>query len=180
MKKTIVILAHPNFDKSVANSSILHFLKEETEIKETRNLSALYPDFKIDVELEQAALLAADNVIFQFPFYWYSIPPILKQWIDQVLTYGFAYGTGGDSLKGKNFIVSTTTGTPAEYYQKTGANRFTMEEFLNPIEQTATLIQMNYLPPVYSNAMMVNDSANSEAIRLKAKNHAGRLTQLIG
>ena len=44
----------------------------------------------------QVALVAADTIVFQFPFYWYSVPPLLKEWIDLVLEHGFAYGLEGD------------------------------------------------------------------------------------
>ena len=53
----------------------------------------LYPDFKIDVAEEQKHLAAADRIILQFPFYWYSTPALLKQWQDDVLTYGWAFGS---------------------------------------------------------------------------------------
>ncbi len=58
-----------------------------------------YPDFKIDVAKEQKLLLEHDNIVFQFPLYWYSFPAIMKQWLD----YGFSHGIGGDKLKCKNY-----------------------------------------------------------------------------
>ncbi|WP_299243215.1 NAD(P)H-dependent oxidoreductase [uncultured Aquimarina sp.] len=179
MKNTLIIIAHPSYKDSLANKTIVEALEEEVENCTIRNLSELYPDFNIDVKKEQDALLKADHVIFQFPFYWYSIPPILKQWIDVVLTYGFAYGDGGDKLKGKSFIVSTTTGTPVEAYKSNGMNRHTMEEFLYPIKQTATLCLMDYKNPVYSHAMIAWKDEDRITVINKAKDQANRLLLLV-
>ena len=69
MKKTLIILAHPDLDSgSIANKTILDKIEGKTNI-EIRKISQLYPDFNIDIETEQKALLEADNIIFQFPFF---------------------------------------------------------------------------------------------------------------
>lgn len=81
-----------------------------------RRLSDHYPDYRIDVAAEQAALVEADIVVLQYPTHWFNTPAILKKWLDDVWTYGFAYGTGGDKLHGKKLFVFTTTGAPQEEY----------------------------------------------------------------
>ncbi len=55
-----------------------------------------------DVKAEQAKLLWADAVIFQFPLWWFSMPAILKGWFERVYALGFAYGVGehSDTLGG--------------------------------------------------------------------------------
>lgn len=50
-----------------------------------------------DIELEQEKLLWADTVILQFPLWWFSMPAILKGWVERVYAYGFAYGVGEHS-----------------------------------------------------------------------------------
>ena len=55
------------------------------------NLYEKYPDFFIDVPEEQRLLLENDIIIWHHPFYWYSAPAILKEWMDLVLQHGFAY-----------------------------------------------------------------------------------------
>lgn len=45
-----------------------------------------------DVEQEQRKVLAADVVIFLFPLWWFSMPAIMKGWIERVWAYGLAYG----------------------------------------------------------------------------------------
>lgn len=51
----------------------------------------------LDIEEEQAKLLWADAVIFQFPLWWFSMPAILKGWVERVYACGFAYGVGEHS-----------------------------------------------------------------------------------
>ena len=53
----------------------------------------------------------ADLIIFQFPFWWYSMPGLLKGYIDRIFSMGWAYG-GAQALRGKKILVSTTTGAP--------------------------------------------------------------------
>lgn len=140
--KVLMIVSHPNLNNSIANRTIVEHIKSSVDNLEVRHIEALYPDFKIDVEAEQQALLSADIIILQHPFYWYSTPAGLKQWMDVVLGYGFAFGHDGDKLKGKHFIQSLTVGGPEESYKATGYNHFTIEELLRPMEQTVYLTQM--------------------------------------
>lgn len=73
-------------------------------------LYQLYPDFNIDIAAEQAALARADLVIWQHPMQWYSVPPLLKLWMDKVLAHGWAYGHNGIALRGKSLMWAVTTG----------------------------------------------------------------------
>ncbi|XP_036207735.1 ribosyldihydronicotinamide dehydrogenase [quinone] isoform X3 [Myotis myotis] len=79
-----------------------------------------------DIVDEQKKVQEADLVIFQFPLYWFSVPAILKGWMDRVLCQGFAFDLPGfyDSgfLKGKLALLSITTGSTAEMYTKTGVS----------------------------------------------------------
>jgi glutathione-regulated potassium-efflux system ancillary protein KefG len=111
------------------------------------DLYAEYPDFEIDVDGEQARLLEHDAIVFMHPLYWYSTPAILKEWQDLVLEHGFAYGTGGTALFGKIFFNALTAGGPEAAYCAEGFNHFTIRELLYPLEQTALLCGMVYLPP---------------------------------
>jgi glutathione-regulated potassium-efflux system ancillary protein KefG len=106
-----------------------------------------YPDFHIDTKREQELLLNHDIIVWHHPFYWYSAPSLLKEWIDLVLEHGFAYGRNGKMLVGKQVMTCITTGGRREAYQTGGFNRFTIRQFLSPFEQTARLCNMQYLPP---------------------------------
>ncbi|NP_001413092.1 ribosyldihydronicotinamide dehydrogenase [quinone] isoform 5 [Mus musculus] len=48
-----------------------------------------------DIFEEQRKVQEADLVIFQFPLYWFSVPAILKGWMDRVLCRGFAFDIPG-------------------------------------------------------------------------------------
>jgi NAD(P)H dehydrogenase (quinone) len=97
-----------------------------------------------DVKAEQEKLLWADGVILQFPLWWFSMPAILKGWIDRVYAYGFAYGVGEHSdLKwgdrygeglfvGKRAMLIVTAGGWAPHYSKRGING-PIDDLLFPI-----------------------------------------------
>ena len=67
---SLIILAHPTFDKSFANKTIIEELEKSNLDIEIRNIHELYPDYKIDVKIEQEALLRHKTIVFQYPFYW--------------------------------------------------------------------------------------------------------------
>ncbi len=143
--KIMVIAVHPNLNNSRANQALARELKDHTDIY-FRDLYQEYPNWSINVEREQQLLLQYDRVVFQFPFYWYSYPPLLKKWFDDVLTFGWAFGPGGDHLKGKEFMVVTTTGGTERQYRSGGYNWFTISELLRPIQSTLTRCNGTYLP----------------------------------
>ncbi len=71
--------------------------------------------------------------MWHHPIYWYSCPPLLKQWIDLVLEVGWAYGKGGEQLRGKWILNAVSSGGSREVYQEEGRNRYTLRQFLAPI-----------------------------------------------
>ncbi|QIL69194.1 NAD(P)H-dependent oxidoreductase [Diaphorobacter sp. HDW4B] len=143
---TVVNLFHPHLEQSRVNRAWGERLASESSIT-VRRLYELYPDGKINVALEQAVLEAHDRIVFQHPLRWYSVPPLMKQWLDDVLTYGWAYGSTGKALHGKEWLSCISTGGPADSYQAGAYNHYAMSEILKPLQQTANLIGMTYLPP---------------------------------
>ncbi|MBO9448109.1 NAD(P)H-dependent oxidoreductase [Ruegeria sp. R14_0] len=161
--KTLVLTAHPNLNASRINKAWFDALSDATDVT-TRDLTAIGgPELRFDVEAEQALLLAHDRIVFQFPFYWYSAPPVMKAWMDQVLNYGFAYGPGGDRLKGREFLILVSTGGPEHSYHAGGYNNYSMAEFLKPFQQTANLAGMTYLRPFVSHGMALATEDQIEA-----------------
>ncbi|MFZ4702689.1 MAG: NAD(P)H-dependent oxidoreductase, partial [Candidatus Methylumidiphilus sp.] len=112
------------------------------------DLYLLYPKLYVDVEREQALLREADWVVFQHPFYWYSAPALLKEWMDVVLEQGFAYGQGGTALHKKIWLHSVTTGMADHAYTPEGINAATMTELLKPFERTARFCGMIWKDPL--------------------------------
>lgn len=153
--KTLVLVFHPHLEESRVNRAMIEGLENSEEVF-VRRMYDLYPDFKINVVEEQKSLEAADRIVLQFPFYWYSTPALLKQWEDEVLTYGWAFGSTGMKLHGKELLISTTTG--AVGYSRGGAVKYTVEELLRPLQATSNLIGTKYLKPfVIQNSLSVNE-----------------------
>jgi len=180
MKNILVLLGHSNFANSLSNRLISEKISKLDNVT-VRNLDEVSTNFVFDVEAEQKALSEADVVVFQFPFHWYSLPAIFKKWLDDVLTFGFAYGPGGDKLAGKKVVLSFTTGGPKETYAKDGANNYTVEEFIAPLIQTAQFCSMDYAGKVDSNGMLYipDMMGDKDEVTAKAEDHAKRLEAML-
>ncbi|WDT84512.1 NAD(P)H-dependent oxidoreductase [Alteromonas sp. 009811495] len=181
MSNVLIISGHPNLDESNANSTMLKSITERLKSVSVRRLDTLYTANPIDVEAEQAALLEADVIVLQFPFYWYSVPALLKRWIDQAFTYNFAFGPKGDKLANKHFILSISVGGPQESYGPLGYNHFSVEEFLRPLEQLAYLAKMQYHPPVYTHRMVYIEGVYNELsdVQARAEEHGECVAKAI-
>jgi len=78
--------------------------------------------FSKDIVSEQNKLLAADILILQFPLWWGSYPAMLKGWIENIISKGYAYGSQY-LLAEKKVLLSVTTGgadniEEVDYYQR--------------------------------------------------------------
>nr|WP_320022683.1 NAD(P)H-dependent oxidoreductase [uncultured Draconibacterium sp.] len=146
MKKILILFAHPAFQKSLINKTLIEAIKDLEGVT-INNLYEKYPDFFIDVPVEQKLLTEHDIIIWHHPFYWYSAPALIKEWMDLVLQHGFAYGTHGRALEGKWAMSCISTGGRKEVYSADGKNRYTISQFLAPFIQSASLCRMTNLPP---------------------------------
>ncbi|TDS13221.1 NAD(P)H-dependent oxidoreductase [Sphingobacterium paludis] len=89
------------------------------------NHATLHNGFVPLIADEHEKLLWCDMMIWQFPLWWFSVPAILKGWVDRVFSSGRVYGAGrvpyvSGALKGKRAMLSLTTGSPASAYEPTG------------------------------------------------------------
>jgi NAD(P)H dehydrogenase (quinone) len=86
------------------------YLVYALEQRESYKSGKFSPDIKAEID----KLKWCDVLIFNFPMYWFSVPAILKGWIDRVFVSGFCYGgkrfydQGG--LKGKKGLLAFTLG----------------------------------------------------------------------
>ena len=145
--KILLLFAHPAQDRSEVNIPIFRAASAIDGVTGI-DLYGLYPKHDIDVAFEQQQLRQHNIIIFLFPLYWYSTPALLKDWMDLVLEYGFAYGKGGNALAGKYLFPVISTGGAENLYRQGGHNNFTVRELLRPIEQTALFCQMQFIPPL--------------------------------
>lgn len=105
MKKILLLFAHPRYEKSRTNFALLQGVADLDGIT-FHDLYERYPEFHIDVAREKEMLKEHDIVVWHHPFYWYSCPPLLKQWIDVVLEFNWAYGPQGKALSGKTCLLT--------------------------------------------------------------------------
>lgn len=136
-----------------------------------------------DVAAEQAKLLWADAVILQFPLWWFSMPAILKGWVDRVYAYGFAYGVGehggdrwGDrygegTLAGRRAMLSVTIGGRAPHYTARGVNG-ALDDVLFPIQHGILYYPgMTVMPPfaVYQSDRLTTEQWDEVAAAYRAR-----------
>lgn len=141
--KTICYIGHPD----VATSSSQQFLIQSgksradvTYVDLTKSLSDMVPD------QEANRLCKYDQILLQFPLYWYQAPAIIKEWIDKVLG-----NIPVSKLKGKRFGIVVVVGSKQEEYQAGGRVGRTLSELLSPYQVLAQYFEMNYQPlfPVF-------------------------------
>ncbi|MFM0504792.1 NAD(P)H-dependent oxidoreductase [Paraburkholderia caffeinilytica] len=129
---------------SRANADYLVYALEQRHGYEKKTLAP-------DIQAELDKLDRADLVIFNFPVYWFSMPAILKGWVDRVLISGRCYGgmrfydRGG--LKGKKTMLAMTIGGQQHMLSEGGIHG-ELEDMLRPILRgTLAYTGMTVLPP---------------------------------
>ncbi|MEE4407851.1 MULTISPECIES: NAD(P)H-dependent oxidoreductase [unclassified Serratia (in: enterobacteria)] len=180
MKNILIISGHPNLNESIGNATILDEIALALPEAEIRRLDWLYPDNKINVKAEQESLLKADVIVWQFPFSWYSLPGVMKLWLDEVFVHGFAHGSTA-KLGGKKLILSFTTGAPQALYSSEGFFGHSLENYLAQFETTARLCNLDLQMPVYTCGISYADRDENKIAQQKtmAKEHASRLLALL-
>jgi len=140
-----------------------------------------------DVRAEQEKLLWADALILQFPLWWFTMPAILKGWVDRVYAYGFAYGVGEHSeerwgdrygegvFAGKRAMLLVTTGGWEAHYSARGING-PIDDLLFPINH-GILYYPGYdvLPPFVVYKAHSLDEAGFERVAERLRERMRRL-----
>ncbi|MBL8389480.1 MAG: NAD(P)H-dependent oxidoreductase [Hydrogenophaga sp.] len=169
MPNTLVVHAHPRASASLVTQALRRTFDSQPDTT-VRALYDLYPDFDIDIVAERAALQAADLVVWLSPVYWYSVPSLMKHWFEQVLAYGWAYGPGGDALRGKTAWWVTSAGGQLGDYTPGGSHGRPFTDFVPPVEHTARFCGMHWLEPFVVHGGHANSHAEVSA-------HCGALLQ---
>ncbi len=145
--ETLVIVIHPKIEESIINKRWIEELKKLPDVYFIHSLYDAYPDGKIDIEKEQQLIESFDKILFQFPFYWFNCPPLFKKWLDEVLTYGWAYGSkSGYKVSGKKIALAISVGIDEEEYSAAGKYKYTLKELTAPFELTFEYIKADYQP----------------------------------
>lgn len=142
----LILFAHPALQNSRVNRQLIKYVAGLDGVT-FHDLYEAYPDFNIDVKHEQNLLLENDIIVFHHPLFWFSVPAILREWMDLVLQHMWAYGKTGKALRGKKLFNVVTTGGRESLFRHDGNHGNTMVEFLAPIRQSAYVCGMDFLPP---------------------------------
>ncbi len=169
----LIIYAHPYPRHSRANQGLLAAVKDLPNV-EIRSLYDLYPDFNIDVNAEQKAVERADMVVFQHPIQWYSLPPLLKLWIDKVLEHGWAYGHEGNALNGKHCLWAVTTGGDEHHFELGDHPNF--DVLSQPLQATAVYCGMHWQPYFAVHNTFICDEV---ALKAAGEEYRRRLTACL-
>lgn len=97
------------------------FNQQEEELHATA-----HDGFAPEIEAELRKVEACDLMIWQFPFWWYGVPAMMKGWVDRVLAFGRTYAVGRSHatgiFRGKRALLSLTTGADEASYRKGARN----------------------------------------------------------
>lgn len=155
----LVVVAHPDLKRSVINKEMLSCL---TGVKGVSviDLYGRYRDSTFAglpetlLAEDRLALSEADAIVLQFPFYWYSMPGLLKQWLDEILLSGWAHhgGIEGKSyaLAGKRLLIALTAGGAERSYEPAGYNMHFISDFMPSFVQLARTCKMHFVEPFYT------------------------------
>ncbi len=180
MKNILIIVANPKEDSlsfAIANKYKEVMLENNNKVE----LVDLYRDkqqpffpnndsydVKITDEMKyyQEKISKADELVFVFPYWWGSMPAILKNFFDWNLSSGYAYEYVNSMpeglLKDKTVKVFTTTGYPKLYYTRNGANDRLKKMFKNNIIEFCgmRLEEFNIFGGIDTNLKDVNSILN--------------------
>jgi putative NADPH-quinone reductase len=111
-----------------------NYFKQQLEEMYATDVKGFVPE--IEVELQK--LEWCDLMIWQFPLWWFSVPAILKGWVDRVFAMGRVYGNGyiyeTGRFRGKKAMLSLTIGGTKENYLEDGLNG-DIHAILRPIQR---------------------------------------------
>ncbi len=144
-RSILVLYAHPRPSRSVANRRLKRVAEGVSGVSVV-DLYAEYPTHHIDVLREQKRLEEFDVLIFQHPVYWFSTPSLIKEWVDRVVTFGWALGER-EALKGKIYLHAVTTAASHGVFALEVTGRSALRDQFHPYEMMAGLCGMRYLPP---------------------------------
>lgn len=165
----LFIFGHPDLaSDSFMNTEILATVREFKppgstiwlldEKKDGRHLDGeTIVSHPFDLPLIQREMEAHAAIVLVFPYHWYSMPFLLKRFVDEVLTYEWSYAASGKmALRGKKLFVLTTLGAGEDDHKRGGFNHYSVVESLLPLRMTANITAMHFMEPcvIYGNSTL--------------------------
>lgn len=175
MAKVLILFAHPALHRSRVHRPMIEAVRGLENVT-FHDLYEEYPDFHISEPREHDLLDQHDVIVFQHPLYWYTCPSLLTEWIDLVLSPGWAFGDGGGKLKGKKLLSAITAGFGGELYKDSDYDRrYPVAYFMLPFDQIAYQCGMDYLQPIVFKNMK---SATDADVRDHARKYRDMIVSL--
>lgn len=141
--KKLIIIAHPDIESSQVNSSWLSAIATEEQVT-IHNIYKLYPTYEIDIQVEQQLIEQHDQVILQFPFYWFGCPPLMKKWLDEVFSSGWAFDAKINQMENFPVALVVSAGINQDEYSQTGKSGYSLEQLLAPFETIFNYLKSDY------------------------------------
>lgn len=141
MKKTLVIFAHPYFEYSTTSVELIK-VYQDVENLTFKDLYEEFPDFHITPFRERKRIRAYERLVFHFPLIWFSIPPLLKLWIDEVFDMTWTMQTD-HPLQNKDAVIIVTIGGKEENYTENGMYETTIKELLKSLTLSLKVNQID-------------------------------------
>lgn len=183
MKKILMISGHSGIGSFAASEKILAMLAARIPDAQVVRLDELYPDFKIDAKAEQQRLINAEIILLQFPVFFYLAPSIVQRWIECTFKWGFSHGPDGSKLKGKQVVLSFTTGSPAAVYTQDEGIGYDIEALLTSYKAGCKLCQMKFSGYVYTGGVSyIDDNSSAQLVaqhQMICQAHTERVIDLL-
>ena len=142
--RTLLVYAYPALERARISPAMADAVRDLPGLT-VHDLYEVYHDFTIDVPAEHRLMYDHDLIVLQFPLYWFSIPSLLKEWMDLSWSRGFAFGEGA-KLKGRTLMCAISTGANRDAYEN-GVYRFPLNEFLRPLQEAAGYCGLAWAEP---------------------------------
>ena len=133
--KILVVLCHPRPD-SLTSQIAKAFSEGATKAGHQVELLDLYKEnfdpvlriedepndgtlenYSLEVQTEFERLNNNDAVVMVFPLWWWSVPAMLKGWIDRVWNYGLMYGSNEHNVK-KGLMIAVAGATKEQLIKR--------------------------------------------------------------
>ena len=131
MKKTLVLFAHPFFEYSTSNVELVKVYRNQDHL-EFKDLYEEFADFHITTFRERKRIREFERLVFHFPLIWFSIPPLLKLWIDEVFDMTWSPEVN-HPLQNKDAVIIVTVGGKEINYTENGLYKTTITELLQSL-----------------------------------------------
>ncbi|MDY6323292.1 MAG: NAD(P)H-dependent oxidoreductase [Succinivibrio sp.] len=180
MKKTVIFVDHPHFDRSVVNRRWTEELRKYPDEFVIHNLESAYPRGVIDPSLEHSLIENNGVLVLQFPVYWYNCPPMLKQWMDVALTLDWAYGKA-HKLEGRKIALAVTCGGSQSDYAPDGRDpKAELESILKPFIRSIAYLKAEYAGLYVFFGAASKEDATVEKIAESARGYVDFLRNIAG